>query len=49
MDTCPGGKEYQDRNRGYNWVQRAVRLSLRVVDGEGVGTRRVMGTDPENS
>ena len=32
-------------------MQRAVKLSIRVADGGGwgVGTRRVMVNDPENS
>ena len=48
VDTYPGGKEIQDRKRGYNQVQRAVQLSLRVEDEGGVGTQRVKGEDPEN-
>ena len=43
MDPCPGGQAVQDRKRGENWVQRAVRLSPRVADREGVRTQRVTG------
>ena len=45
--TCR--QAFQDRKRGKKWVQRAVQLSIRVEGGEGVGTQREMGKDPENS
>ena len=43
MGACPGGQEVQYRKRGENRMQRAVCISQRVADGEGVGTKRVTG------
>ena len=43
VHSCPGGKAVQDSKRGENRVQRAVQLSLRVADGEGVRKRRMTG------
>ena len=49
MDACPGGQAVQNRKRGENQVQIAVQLSIRVADGEKIGTRRLTGKYPENS
>ena len=50
MDAYPDAQARQDRKRGGEaGAKIAVRLSLRVVDEGGVGTRRVTGKDPENS
>ena len=49
MDACPGGQAVQEWKRGKKRLQRAVHLSLRVVDGEVVRTLRVTGKYIENS
>ena len=47
MDPCPGGQAVKVQKYGYNWLQRAVQLSLRVEDWGGVRTQIAKGKYPE--